>query len=105
MDSKHNGHFCHQTHTEWNCPTTVIQMKSKMMVPDNVVSDQTPTMEALMQCNNSVPGLVVLCHGLKSPDSSDMISIDNNPWRSMSCELTKPKAKLYRAKVLWHHQV
>ena len=49
----------------------------------NLVAEEHPTKTALMQHNNSVQGLVVLCQGLKTSSNKDLINVDEDPGKSM----------------------
>ncbi len=72
-------------------------------------SDEEPTINstrvALRQHNFSVPGLVVLCQGLKDSEGKDFINIDEDPWKTMAREIVKPKASMFRYEVVRRHDV
>jgi hypothetical protein len=67
--------------------------------------DPNPTEEAFIHYNNSVPGLVVLCQGLKTASGGLFIDVDSDPWKSMPRDHSKPKAKMFRQEVMRRHRV
>jgi hypothetical protein len=62
-----------------------------------------PTKAALLKLDNSVLGLVVLCHGLKNESGEDLIDINVDPWKTMPRESVKPKAKMFQDEVMRRH--
>src|SRR5687768_16945556 len=67
------------------------------------VSTLNPTELAVGQHNNSIQGLVILCHGLFSALGQKLLDINVAPRISLARDITKPKANLFRDKVLcWH---
>ena len=49
--------------------------------------------------NKSMKSLIVLCCGLKNSDGTNLIDIDDDPWKSLPPLTTKPNAADYKAEV------
>ncbi len=64
-----------------------------------------PTMEALIKHNNSAQGFVALCQGLKTQSGDNLINVDDNPWKAMPIEHSKPKAKMFLEEVVRRHDI
>ena len=49
--------------------------------------------------NKSMKSLIVLCCGLKNSDGTNLIDIDDDPWKSLPVATTKPNAADYKVEV------
>jgi hypothetical protein len=48
--------------------------------------------------------LIVLCYGLQNTDGTDLIDINEDPWKSLPVSTTKPNASDYREEVLRRYE-
>ena len=73
---------------------------TEVLDKSRAVTESFPAEISLTFRNNSIPGLVLLCTGLKLEDGSDFIDITVDPWKSIGKKLTKPTAVMYKEEVL-----
>ena len=55
--------------------------------------------------NKSMKSLIVLCCGLKNSDGTNLIDINDDPWKSLPVATTKPNAADYKAEVTRRYHV
>ena len=55
--------------------------------------------------NKSMKYLIVLCCGLQNGDGTDLINIDEDPWKSPPVATTKPSASYYKEEVIRRYKV
>ena len=85
-----------------------LQLLPSLLCPHStttMTAELNPTEAAFTYYNNSVPGLVVLCQGLKTASGELLIDVDCDPWKSLPREHSKPKAKMFRQEVMRRQQV
>ncbi|KAG7340032.1 hypothetical protein IV203_006436 [Nitzschia inconspicua] len=79
---------------------------ASVVMTETAANVVTETELAYNAGNNSLRILVVLSHGLKKDDGSDLIDIKNEePWKSIPRIEIKPTADLFKAEIQRRHQV
>ena len=55
--------------------------------------------------NKSMKSLIVLCCGLLNSDGTNLIDINEDPWKSLPVATTKPSASDYKEEVIRRYKV